>query len=71
MSIDIHQQLLKASIDQAVNVCTVRQWVMHLSSDESVSPLLVQVFSSAAFWLLFVAKLHICSSENAEKVLCS
>lgn len=51
----IHQHLLNTSVDQAVIVCTVKRWVMHFSSDESGSPLLVQMLSSVACRLLFVA----------------
>ena len=53
--IDIYQCLPNACGDQTVEVSTVRQWAMCFSSDLSGSPLLVQIFRSAAHRLLFIA----------------
>ena len=40
---DIHEHLF-VSGDQTVDVSIVRQWVVHSSSGDSGSPLLVQIF---------------------------
>ena len=50
--------LLNVYGDQTVDVSTVRQWVVHFSSGDSGSPLLVQTafsFTSTACRLLFIA----------------
>lgn len=54
--IDILQHLLNTYGDQRVVVSTVRQWVMHLSSDnsDSGSAPLVQIFISVACRVLFI-----------------
>ena len=54
---DIHQHLLNVSGDQTVDVSTVRQWVVHFSSGESDSGLLVLVwmFMSLACRFLLIA----------------
>lgn len=41
--IDIHRCLLNICEDQSVDVCTVREWVTHFSSDDGGSPPLVQI----------------------------
>ena len=55
--IDICGCLLKAYGDQAVDVSTLRQWVVRFSSSDGVcgSPPLVQILTSAACRLLFIA----------------
>ena len=55
--IDTHQYLPNASGDQTVDVSTVRQWVVCFSSDNinSGSPPLVQIVTSVACRLLFIA----------------
>ena len=57
----IHSCLLNIYEDQTVNVITVRQWVVRVSSGESGngSPLLVQIFMRTACRLLFI------TGENA------
>ena len=59
---DIHWHLMDISGDQTVDLSTVRQWVVCFSSgnSNSGSPLLVQIFTSMAWKLLFIA------GENAE-----
>ena len=52
---EIHQRLLNDHGDQTVEVSTVRQWVVHFSSGDSGSPPLVQIFTSMACRLLFIA----------------
>ena len=53
--IGIHCCLLNVCGEQTANVLTLRQWVMCFSSGDSGSPLLVQIFTSAACRLLFAA----------------
>ena len=62
--VDIQQHLLNIYGDQAVDVSTVRWWVMHSSSGDcdSRSPLLVQIVTKAACRLLFIA------GENAQLI---
>jgi len=52
---DIHQCVLSIYGYQTVDVSTVRSWVVHFSSGDSGSPLLVQIFTSVAHSLLFIA----------------
>ena len=54
---DIHQCFLSISGDQTVDAGTVRWWVMCSSSvdNDSGSPLLVQIFMSMAYRILFIA----------------
>ena len=54
---DIYQHLLNVGGDQTVDVSAVRQWVVCFSSDNinSGSPPLVQIVTSAACRLLFIA----------------
>ena len=53
---DIHLHLLKVYADQAVEVSTVRWWVVHFSSGNSdSSPLLLQIVMSVACRLLVIA----------------
>ena len=52
---DIHQHLLNIYGDQPVDVSTVRKWVVHFSSGNSGSPLLVQVLISMTCRLLFIS----------------
>ena len=56
-SIDIGGHLLNVNGDQTVDVSTVRQWVVCFSSDNinSGSPPLVQIVTSVACRLLFIA----------------
>ena len=56
-STDIPRCLLNIHGDQTVHVSTVRQWVVHFSSDYSNigSPLLMQAFTCAACRVLFIA----------------
>jgi len=49
--------------DPSVDVGTVGWWVVHFSSDDSGSNLLVQIFLSAACRLLFIA------DENARLMM--
>jgi len=53
---DIHYHFLKVYGDPTVDVSTVKQWVVHFSSgdSDSMSPLLVQIFTSLAHRLLFI-----------------
>ena len=53
---DIHQWLLNIDGDQTVDVSTVRGWVVHFSSGDSSSgsPVLVQIFRSVAYRILFI-----------------
>ena len=53
---DIHHCLLNIYGDQPVDVSRVRQWVVCFSFGDtnSASPLLVQIFMSVAFRLLFI-----------------
>jgi len=53
---DIHPHLLNVYGDQPLGVSTVRQWVVHFSSEDSDSgaPPLVQVFTSMAHRILFI-----------------
>ena len=60
---DFHRHLLNVDGDLRVDMSTLRRWVVHFSSDNSGSPLLVQVLTSTACRLLFIA------GENAELVL--
>jgi len=52
--------LLNIYEDQTVSVRAVRQWVVHFSSGDSGSPLLVKIFMSTACRYLFIAgkKMH-------------
>ena len=54
---DIHQHLLNVPGDQTVDVSTVRQWVVHFSTDnsDSASPSQAQILMSMACRLLFLA----------------
>ena len=54
---DIHQHLLNVCRDQTVDVGTVRWWVVCFSGgdNDSASPLPVQIFTSTACRLLFIA----------------
>ena len=56
-STDVHWCFLNTCGDQPVDVSTVRQWMVHFSSNgsNSGSPLLVQICLSAACRLLFIA----------------
>jgi len=56
ISIRIHQCLLKIYGDQTVDVSTVSRWVVRFSCGDinSVSPPLVQNFTSTACRLLFI-----------------
>jgi len=58
--IDIHRYLLNVYGDEAVGVSTVRQRVVCFSNGNSGSSLLVQIVTSLACRLLFIA------GENAE-----
>ena len=53
---DIHQHLLDVYGDQAVDVSTVRQWMVCFSSgySDSGSPPLMQILMSTACKLLFI-----------------
>jgi len=53
--IDIHCCLLKVYGDQIVDVSTVKWWVVHFNSGGSGSPLLLEIFTSSACRLLFIA----------------
>ena len=55
--IDIHQPLLSNYRNHAVDVSTVKHWVVHFSSgnNDSASLLLVQTCMSMACRLLFIA----------------
>jgi len=57
---DVHWCWVNICGDQPVDVSTVQQWVVHFSSGDSGSLLLMQMFTSAACRLLFTA------GENAE-----
>ena len=57
---DIHQHLLNIYGDQPVDVSTVRKWVVHFSSGNSGSPLLMQISMSMACRLLLI------TGENAQ-----
>ena len=58
--VDIHRNLLNVYEDKTVDMSTVRQWVVHLSSGGSGgSPLLVHIFTSTGCRFLFI------TSENA------
>ena len=59
--IDFHLQLLSIYGDHTVDVSTVRQWVVHFSSDSSDigSPPLIHIFMSKVCRFLFIV------SENA------
>ena len=54
-AIGIHQHLLNTNGDQAVDVSTVKQWVVCFNSDDSDSgsPLLMQIV--AYCWWKFIA----------------
>jgi len=58
--IDVHQHLLNVDGDKIVDVSTVRQWVVHLISDDHGIglPPLVQILMSAACRLLFITGEH-------------
>ena len=58
--IDIHQHLFNVYGDRTVDMSRVRWCVVHFSSGNSGSPLLLQIFMSTACRLLYIA------SENAE-----
>ena len=60
--IDIHWHLLNVYGDQTLDVSTVRQWEVFFSSGDCGSPLLVQIFMSAACRLLLN------TGENAQLV---
>ena len=55
--IDIYHRLLNVYGDQTMDVNTVRQWVVHFSSNNSNSrsPLLVLIFTGATGRLSFIA----------------
>ena len=55
-STGIHQHLLNIYGDQTVDVSTLRWCVVHFSTGDSSSgsPLLVQIFTSTAYRLLFI-----------------
>jgi len=53
---NIHRCFLNIDGDKLVDVSTVRQWVVHFSSNSSYSgsSLLMEVFMSVAFKFLFI-----------------
>ena len=51
---DIHLCLLNGYGDQTVDVSTVMWWVVHFSSDDSGSPLLVLIFDECSMQLSFI-----------------
>jgi len=57
--IDIHQCLLNVDGDQRVNESRPRWWMVHFSSGDKNSHLLVQILMSMAYRLLFI------TGENA------
>jgi len=52
---DINPPFLNIYGDKAVDVSTVKWWVVHFNSGGSGSPLLLEIFTSSACRLLFIA----------------
>ena len=70
---DIPWWLLNVYGDEIVDVSTVRLWVVHFSTGDSESPLLVQIFMSTACRLLFIAgkNVYLMVVTVSKNVFCS